>query len=198
MLTTREVNHWQMDEGALIHEKGLEMVRNIYADLLKTSDYRDRMAIEKYAVLSESVRRREAFVKAASWIKGLNITSDCLDRNPWLLNVQNGTIDLRTREFREHRQEDFITKAANVVYDPAADCPACKQFIREIKNFNSDIITFLQTAAGLSLTGDTLEQTMFIWKYNPGDIMLRVNTGNKRQVAHNFEVYDVAVGHVGL
>lgn len=187
-----------MDEGALIHEKGLEMVRNIYADLLKTSDYRDRMAIEKYAVLSESVRRREAFVKAASWIKGLNITSDCLDRNPWLLNVQNGTIDLRTREFREHRQEDFITKAANVVYDPAADCPACKQFIREIKNFNSDIITFLQTAAGLSLTGDTLEQTMFIWKYNPGDIMLRVNTGNKRQVAHNFEVYDVAVGHVGL
>jgi hypothetical protein len=35
------------------------------------------------------------------------------------------------------------------------------------------------------------------WKYNPGDIMLRFNTGNKRQVAYNLEVYDVAVGHVG-
>ncbi|GHV37617.1 hypothetical protein AGMMS49546_05960 [Spirochaetia bacterium] len=92
-----------MDDGALIHEKGLEMVHNIYNDLLKTTDYRDRMEIEKYAILSESVRRREAFVKSASWIKALNITSDDLDRNPWILNVKNGTIDVSAGEFREHR-----------------------------------------------------------------------------------------------
>jgi hypothetical protein len=30
------------------------------------------------------------FFKAASWIKALNITSDDLDTNPWLLNVRNG------------------------------------------------------------------------------------------------------------
>jgi hypothetical protein len=29
-----------MNDGTLIHEKGLEMVRNIYNDLLKTADYR--------------------------------------------------------------------------------------------------------------------------------------------------------------
>jgi putative DNA primase/helicase len=121
-----------MDDSALIHEKGLQMVRNIYDELLKTSDYRDRMEIEKYAMLSESVRRREAFVKAASWIKELNITSDDLDRNPWLLNVKNGTIDVTTGEFREHQQEDMITKCANVEYDRQADCPAWKQFVREI------------------------------------------------------------------
>jgi len=45
-----------MDEGSvLIHEKGLEMVRNIYDDLLKTADYRERMDIEKAAIMSESV-----------------------------------------------------------------------------------------------------------------------------------------------
>jgi putative DNA primase/helicase len=37
-------------------KKGLEMVRNIYNDLLKTADYREQMEIEKYAILSESVR----------------------------------------------------------------------------------------------------------------------------------------------
>jgi putative DNA primase/helicase len=157
-----EKTHWQTDDGALIHEKGLHMVRNIYDELLKTSDYRDRMEIEKYAMLSESVRRREAFVKAASWIKELNITSDDLDRNPWLLNVKNGTIDISTGEFREHRQEDMITKCANVGYNPEADCPAWKQFVREIMDYNADSITFLQTAAGWALTGDTSEQTMFI------------------------------------
>ncbi|MDR2897660.1 MAG: DUF5906 domain-containing protein [Spirochaetaceae bacterium] len=155
--------YWETDEGgALIHEKGLIMVRNIYDELLKTSDYRERMEIEKYAILSESVRRREAFVKAAQWIKPLNIKSDQLDSNPWLLNVQNGTIDMRNGEFREHRQEELITKIAHVTYDPQADCPLWKQFIREIMNYKTDLIQFIQTAAGWALTGDISEQTMFI------------------------------------
>jgi putative DNA primase/helicase len=56
----------------------------------------------------------------------------------------------------------MITKCANVEYNPEADCPAWKQFVREIMNYNADIITFLQAAAGWALTGDTSEQTMFI------------------------------------
>jgi len=153
---------WKMDSGALIHTKGLEMVRNIYDELLKTADFRERIEIERYAMLSESVRRREAFVKAASWIPGLNIATDDLDTNPWLLNVNNGTIDVLTGEFRDYRQDDLITKIAKVDYDPNADCPAWKQFIREIMNYKTDVIKFLQTAAGWAMTGDTSEQTMFI------------------------------------
>jgi putative DNA primase/helicase len=155
-------SHWETDEGALIHERGLETVRNIYDETLKTDDYRERMEIEKYAMLSESMRRRKAFVKAASVIKALNITSDDLDPDPWLLNVQNGTIDVTTGEFREHRQEDMITKIAKVDYNPQADCPLWKQFIREIMDYKAEVITFVQTVAGWALTGDISEQTMFI------------------------------------
>ena len=36
------------------------------------------------------------------------------DRDPWLLNVQNGTIDLRTGSLQEHRRSDYITKLAEV------------------------------------------------------------------------------------
>ena len=72
--------------------KGLEMVRNIYGELYKTTDYRDRLDIEKYAIQSESVRRRKAFVEAASWIPDLNAVTDDLDRNNWFLNVENGTL----------------------------------------------------------------------------------------------------------
>jgi putative DNA primase/helicase len=76
--------------------------------------------------------------------------------------VKNGTIDVTTGEFREHRQEDMITKIANVEYDPRADCPLWKKFIREIMDYKADVISFVQTAAGWALTGDTSEQTMFI------------------------------------
>jgi len=155
--------YWEIDEGGvMIHEKGLEMVRNIYDELIKTADYRERIEIEKAAIMSESVRRRKAFVEAATWIKELRIKTEELDANAWLLNVKNGTIDLSSGEFREHRQEDLITKIANVEYDPRADCPLWKKFIREIMNYKGDIIKFIQTAAGWSLSGDISEQSMFI------------------------------------
>jgi putative DNA primase/helicase len=155
--------YWEMDEGGvLIHEKGLEMVRNIYDELLKTADYRERIDIEKAAMMSESVRRRKAFVEAATWISALRVKTEDLDTNPWLLNVKNGTIDILSGEFREHRQEDLITKIANVEYDPKADCPKWKQFVREIMDYKADIIKFVQTAVGWSMSGDISEQTMFI------------------------------------
>ncbi|MDR0442058.1 MAG: DUF5906 domain-containing protein [Treponema sp.] len=154
---------WETDDsGALVHEKGLETVRNIYDEIIKTDDHRERMDIERYGMLSESVRRRESFVKAAQWVNALNIKSDDLDPDPWLLNVKNGTVNVITGEFTEHKQENMITKLANVEYDPAADCPLWKQFIREIMGFKADLITFVQAAAGWSLTGDISEQTMFI------------------------------------
>jgi putative DNA primase/helicase len=154
---------WQTDEGDVeIHERGLKMVRNIYDDVLETSDYLERVEIEKFAMQSESMRRRKAFVEAATKRTDVKIIPDELDTNPWLLNVQNGTVNVVTGEFREHRKDDFITKIANVSYDPAAGCPVWKNFIREIMNYDADIIKFLQTAAGLGLTGSTSEQTMFI------------------------------------
>jgi putative DNA primase/helicase len=153
---------WELDDGYLIHDRGLKMIRGIYEELLKTSDIRDRLEIEKHGMQSESARRRKALIEVASWIPELNLKTDDLDKDPWLFNVKNGTIDLRTGEMREHRQEDFITRIADVEYDGNADCPAWKQFIMEIMDYNAEIIHFIQNAAGWAITGDTSEQTMFI------------------------------------
>ena len=153
---------WEIDEGYQIHDKGLSMIRSIYRELLNTADLRQRLEIEKHAAQSESVRRRKAFIEAASWIPELNVNTEELDTNPWLLNVRNGTINLQTGEFREHRQDDLITRIANVDFDPNADCPAWKKFIMEIMNYNTELIQFIQRAAGWAITGDTSEQTMFI------------------------------------
>jgi putative DNA primase/helicase len=154
--------HWEIDDGYLIHDKGLKIIRQIYRDLLKTADHRERIDIEKHAIQSESARRRKALVEVASWIPDLNVKADQLDKDPWLFNVRNGTIDLTTGTLREHNQDDLITRSANVDYDPAADCPAWKKFIMEIMDFNPDLIHFIQNAAGWAITGDTSEQSMFI------------------------------------
>ena len=154
--------HWEIDNGYLVHARGLKMIRGIYAELLKTADYRDRLDIEKHGMQSESARRRKALIEVASWIPELNVKTDDLDKDPWLFNVRNGSINLRTGVMREHRPEDLITRCANVDYDKNADCPVWQKFLMEIMNYNADLIRFIQNAAGWAITGDTSEQTMFI------------------------------------
>ena len=63
-----EGTHWSLDDGYLIHDRGLKMIRGIYEELLKTADYRDRLDIEKHAMQSESARRRKALIEVATWI----------------------------------------------------------------------------------------------------------------------------------
>ena len=155
--------YWETDDGnAMIFERCLDMVRNIYGDIIKTDDHRERIEIEKYAMMSESARRQKACVEVASWKKDLYIDCEKLDHNPWLINLKNGTIDMLTWDFTEHKKDEMITKIADVEYNPKADCPLWKHFILEIMNYNADLIKFVQTAIGWSLTGDISEQTMFI------------------------------------
>jgi putative DNA primase/helicase len=155
---------WETDEGEVrITKRCIEMIRSLYDKALKADDYKERIEIEKFAMQSENFRRLGACVQMAAKLEAIQITSEELDTNPWLLNVENGTVDVSTGEFREHRKEDYITKIAKVSFDPLATCVAWKNFICEIMNFDIDIITFLQTAAGWGITGDTSEQTMFIF-----------------------------------
>jgi putative DNA primase/helicase len=133
------------------------------ATRLSSCGYRERWDIEKYAIQSESMRLlkccassfNEASVRAAQYIPCLNATVDDLDTNPWLLNVENGTVDLKTGELLPHRKEDMITKLARVRYDKEAGCPMWKQFVREIMDYKTDLIGFLQTACGWAVSGDT-------------------------------------------
>lgn len=153
---------WESDESNRIYELAKKIVRDLHDDVLGLSDYRDRIELEGHAIKSEAVRRRKSTVEAASWEQAINITSSDLDPSQWLFNVRNGTIDLQTGEFREHRKSDFISKIADVDYDPEADCPLWKAFLREIMDFRVELIEFLQIAVGWTMTGDVSEQTMFM------------------------------------
>ena len=61
-------SRWEMDEGYLIQDRGIKMIRAMFRELWKTADYRERIEIEKHATQSESARRRKAVIEVASWI----------------------------------------------------------------------------------------------------------------------------------
>jgi putative DNA primase/helicase len=118
-------------------------------------------ALAKWARQCENRARLENMVKLAESEAPITVRSSDFDTDPWLLNVSNGTVDLRTGELREHRREDLLTKLAPVTYESTARCPTWLAFLDRIMASNRDLTDFLQRAAGYALTGDVREQVLF-------------------------------------
>ena len=91
-------------------------------------------------------------------------TNEQLDVNDYILNVQNGTLDLSGDKpiFMEHSPDMLLSKICNVNYEPGAKCEVWEKFINEIMQNDESKIEYLQKIAGLSLTGNTSEETAFI------------------------------------
>jgi putative DNA primase/helicase len=84
-----------------------------------------------------------------------------VDSDPWLLNCQNGTLDLRNLTLRPHDPADLITKITGAAYDPAATSDTWDRFLVSSLP-NADIRAFLQRFAGMSLVGRVLEHVLVI------------------------------------
>jgi putative DNA primase/helicase len=79
-----------------------------------------------------------------------------------LLNVENGTVDLRTGSLRPHLPEDLLTKLAPVEFDAAAKAPAFIKFLKQVL-VEDALIAFVQRFLGYSLTGLTKERALAVF-----------------------------------
>lgn len=152
---------WKEDETGEIYRRAKDTVGALYGEARELEDVAKRGELVKHALKSESQRALEAMVKNCQSERPIPVTPDELDRDPWLFNVKNGTLDLRTGDLREHRQADRITKLAPVEYYPEAEAPLWTAFLRRAMADNDELVAWLQRAVGYSLTGQVNEQVLF-------------------------------------
>jgi putative DNA primase/helicase len=153
---------WRPDDCGEIFALCKDFLRGLYLQVATVSDHKRAVDMASHVVKSESLRRRQALVESASYERKIRITPKDVDQEPFLLNVLNGTIDLKTGELVPSMKNKYITKCAMVTYDRSATCPTWLSFLLRIMNGNVRLITFLQKAVGWALTGDMSEQVMFI------------------------------------
>jgi P4 family phage/plasmid primase-like protien len=95
------------------------------------------------------------------------------DQDPWALNTESGTIDLRTSELRPHKPEDLLSKLIPIRYDCRAQCPQFMAFLyrimgshpdaSEVDNANAEqLLLYLQKVFGCAATGKP-EKLLFIF-----------------------------------
>jgi putative DNA primase/helicase len=119
--------------------------------------------LQQWALTSESVQHVQAMINLARSEAGVPVRPADLDADPMLLNVLNGTIDLRTGGLRPHRPADMITKLAPVEYEDTARCPLWLDFLEKVFRGDRDLITYVQRLVGYCLTGDVREQALPIF-----------------------------------
>lgn len=153
---------WEVDSTAEVNRRAKDVVRLMYAEAAEAQDVDWRKALVSWATRSESQSRIEAMINSAKSEPGIPVRPEELDRDPWLFNCLNGTLDLRTGALRAHAREDLLTKIAPVEYVPDAQCPAWLDFLDLVFGGDDDVISFVQRAVGYSLTGITDERVFFI------------------------------------
>ncbi|OFW00561.1 MAG: hypothetical protein A3G20_03720 [Acidobacteria bacterium RIFCSPLOWO2_12_FULL_59_11] len=160
---------WAEDRKLQIYDMAAGMVRGMYALTKTIEDEKKQNAFIAHILKSESHRSINAMINLAKADETIAILPEQLDSNPWLLSVNNGTLDLRSGKLRPHDPKDLITKLAPVAYDPQAQCPNWFEFLSMIMNQRGSLVAFLQRAFGSCLTGVTSDKAMFILYGAGGD-----------------------------
>lgn len=153
---TYDGRRWKPNAGLEVQGLAKLAARKMHA-LAAGLGGKDREALIKHALALEGNAKLKAMVELAR--DAVAVSPDDLDPDPWLLNVENATVDLRTGTVRPQVSQDLITKLAPVRYDPDAECPTWDAFVGAVL---PDPATreFVRRFAGYSLTGSTREQLM--------------------------------------
>ena len=168
---------WIEDHTAEVILLAREAARHRQHSAQYISDDTRRKQILSYGIKSENRNRIEACLELAKSQPGLSDAGDRWDANPLLFGVSNGVLELQTGQMRDGNPSDRISLHANVAYDPKATCNRWEEFMDEIFNGDTELISYVQRAVGYSLTGLTTEHTMFLAYGNGANgksVMLRV------------------------
>ncbi len=85
---------------------------------------------------------------------------DKLDKNPYILSVANGIVDLKTGELRNRTKEDFCTFECQTPYCKDSDIKEIENIILQICGDDVDKKNCLQRILGYCITGIQLKEYM--------------------------------------
>ena len=156
---------WKIDDSGKVERLAKDSAQAIYHEASIEPDSSRRQGLAKWANDSLSARGISAMLRMACSEDAVAVRPADLDADPWLLNLTNGTLDLRTGELLKNRKEDLITKLCPTMYSPDVriHCPEWLKFLDRIFAGNEPMIRFVQRLLGYALTGDVSEQVLPIF-----------------------------------
>lgn len=151
-------------EGDLLYIAD-QVTRKIYTEAGTFQDQADRDAHAKWGKKTHFVAGAKSLIMYAKGLPELWSERDDFDRNDHLLNVLNGTVNLRSGELIPHDPKNMLTGMVALNYDPVAESPLWQSMVHrsvaEAARIDPEIVGFLQKVFGYMLFGDNAEEFIF-------------------------------------
>jgi putative DNA primase/helicase len=122
-----------------------------------------RKALLKHCTASARASQITSMIKLARSENPILLASpqSPFDRNPWLLNVRNGVINLEKGQLDDHSRRHWLSKKIPINYLPSAKSPLWDKYLTEV--FDDDqLIGFIQRAVGYTISGSVAEHCLFL------------------------------------
>lgn len=153
--------NWEEDtEGMEVSKCAKRLSVELYSYSFTLEDEKKANEYRKHISKLGQLKYRETMIKDAR--DSYFVKADDFDKDPYLFNCQNGTMNLKTMEFQPHNAYDMLSKISHVYYDPNAKSEDFVKFIQEVLQEQEEKIEYVQRLFGYALSGDTSEETAYL------------------------------------
>lgn len=157
---------WHVDTHSIVSERSYQLSNMILTEARELEQQgTDLKAVTKHMVWAHRSQSRATMDNAVVVARGLpklRKIVDEFDCNDYEICCQDRIVDLRTGSDRPITRDDLVTKNTHVEYDPNFLLPEWNWFLWETFNGDVDLISYLQRAAGYTITGSNKEEKLFL------------------------------------
>ncbi|MEM4168373.1 MAG: phage/plasmid primase, P4 family [Candidatus Caldarchaeum sp.] len=153
---------WETIGDSRVIHLAREALLEHYRPLLCEQDASRRNVATRLYKQANQLVRLSAALKILAGRDGVYTKSSEWDRNPWLLNLNNGILDLEKGVLLPHSPEYLCTKLAPVDYSPGANGTKWRQHIQRFLP-NPNVRRQVQRYLGSALVGVVSEEVLQIW-----------------------------------
>ncbi len=154
-------SRWRIDSDGKILRLAEDIVRYLYQMASSAESPNARRALATFAKTSDRNFHQKNVLEIAKNRDGIAITSEQLNRDPWLLGTPKGVMDLKALTIKEPDRKDLITRSIGATHDPSAKCDLWLAFLDKIFRGDRELIGYIQRAVGYCLSGSMVEQVFF-------------------------------------
>jgi len=148
--------YWEADQSKKIRSHAFAYVQDVKSALIDRGSVNDARNLSSY----ESVNRLQNITSFASTL--LSVSASLFDVDQMILATGSDWVNLESGKAYTPDPNILVSKATQVSHCEHAKCPRFEQFVDDIFEGNTELISFVRRAVGYSLTGSTAEQCMFI------------------------------------
>lgn len=152
---TWDGTRWTLDERGAAKRAVLDVLRAALAESLTDKELRSDVT------KCESAAGVAGVLDLAAALEPFSAAVADMDADPHLLNVANGTLDLRTLELRPHDPADRLTMVTRAAWQPDTPAGEWETFLQRVLP-DPEVRGYFQRLAGLALLGRVEEHIFTI------------------------------------